>query len=154
MAIREVKSTIFGVIGAGYTAPNSVSRAGKITRVCGEVSNLAADNAGSTYLLCEVPSNWIMLPESLVLVDGWGFAQCVLGVKQDTDILLDILESAANANGDAIITRFGSNWNKPFWEQCGLSADPLAPLQLQLIGEADAAGAGTAKFDLHFASHI
>lgn len=154
MAIREVKSTVFGVTGAGYTAPNSVSLAGKITRICGEVANLSTDSAGSTYLLCNVPSNWIMLPESLILVDGWGFAQCVLGVKQDTDILLDILESNAEAAGDPIITKFGSNWNKPFWEQCGLAADPLAPLQLQLIGEANAAGAGAASFDLHFASHI
>lgn len=154
MAIRKVKSTVFGVTGAGYTAPNSASLAGKITRVCGEVANLATDNAGSTYLLCKVMPNWIMLPESLILLNAWGFAQGVLGVKQDTDVLVDIAVSGASGTGNAIITRFGANWNKPFWQQCGLSADPLAPLDLQLIAEADAAGAGTAKFDLHFASHI
>lgn len=156
MAIRTlVKSTIFGATGVGgYTAPNGASRQGQLTRVAGTVANLADDSSGSTFLVCEVPASAIILPESKIKGDGWGFAQFVLGCEQDPDILLDAATSGLSSSGTAIVAQFGAIWNKPLWEQCGLAADPLKPMRLILTAEADAAGAGSASFDLIFANHV
>lgn len=156
MAIVNLKSTIFGSYGVdgSYIAPDGGQRDGAIHHVAGSVSNAADDSSGSTYLLCTVPASFILLPESLLDAEGWGFAQTVLGITGAADGLLDAATSGLSASGDAIVARFGSDWNKPIWEQAGLAADPLVPVDIMLTAEANAAGAGIAHFDFRFANHI
>ncbi|HGG04229.1 MAG TPA: hypothetical protein ENK28_02130 [Aliiroseovarius sp.] len=154
MAIVNKKSTIYGSNATGYTAPNSASRAGLITRVAGTVSNEATDNAKSTYVLCDVPASAILLPESAIKTTGWGFAQAIVGVAAATTALLNVTKATGGATGNKPITIFGSNWNKPIWQQLGLADDPKVPLTLIVSTIADATGAGQIDFDLVFANHV
>lgn len=156
MAVVTKKSTVFGALVAsgGYQAPNSASAKGLPMRIAGRVSNEATDQTGSKYLLCEVPSSAIMLPESAIRTTAWGFAQAVVGVEGAPDGLLDVTRATGGATGNNPITIFTPNWNVPIWQQMGLASDPLKPVQIWVVAEADATGAGTIDFDLQFANHV
>ncbi|WP_226779014.1 hypothetical protein [Oceaniglobus trochenteri] len=155
MPIVKQKSSIFGTTGeAGYTSPNSSSRNGRINRVVGTVTCAATDLQGSEYLVAQVPSSAIMLPESAIRTTAWGFAQAVIGVKGDTDALLDVAKATGGATGNKPITIFGSLWNKPLWQQLGMAADPGHAIDLIVFTEGDATAAGTLEFDLSFANHV
>jgi len=154
MAIVNKKSSVYGTNATGYTAPNSSSRAGRITRIVGSVSCEATDNAKSTYVVCDVASSAILLPESAIKTTGWGFAQAIVGVATATTGLLNVSKATGGASGNKPVTIFGAKWNKPIWEQLGLSADPNKPLTLIISTIADATGAGAIDFDLVFANHV
>jgi hypothetical protein len=154
MAIVKLKSTIFGTTADGYTAPNGAQRDGQFHRAAGRVTNGAADNTGSTYLIAELPWSAIILHESLVRTDNWGFAQAVIGTPEDPDGLYDAAKGAS-ATGVALFAAFSAKWNLPLWQQLGLAAMPLkGPAQLMFVAEADAAGAGTADFDIRWVNHV
>lgn len=155
MAIVKLKSTVFGVTGvAGYTPPDSAARNGLIHRIAGRVTNAATDNTGSTYTLCEVPWSAILLHDSTLRTDAWGFAQAVVGTPEDPDGLYDAAKGSS-ATGVAVFAAYGAKWNLPLWQQAGLAAMPKTGLaRIQFVAEADAAGAGTADFDLRFALHL
>jgi len=154
MAIVTKKSSVYGSNAAGYTAPNSSSRAGRITRVAGTVTCAATDNAKSTYLVCDVPSSAILLPESAIKTTGWGFAQAIVGVAAAATGLLNVTKATGGATGNKPITIFGAKWNKPIWQQLGLAEDPKMPLTLIVSTTTDATGAGQIDFDLVFANHV
>ncbi len=155
MAIVKQKSTIFGATGvSGYVPPDSAARNGLIHRIAGRVTNAATDNTGSTYLLAELPWNAILLHDSTVRTDNWGFAQAVIGTPEDPDGLYDAAKGAS-ATGVAVFAAYSARWNQPLWKQVGLAAMPKAGLaRIQFVAEADAAGAGTADFDLRVALHL
>jgi len=154
MAIVTSKSSVYGTNATGYTAPNSSSRAGRITRVAGTVTCGATDSAKSTYLVCDVPSSAILLPESAIKTTGWGFAQAIVGVAAATTGLLNVTKATGGAAGNKPIVIFEAKWNKPIWEQLGLVADPGMPLTLIVSTIADATIAGQIDFDLVFANHV
>ncbi len=155
MAIVKNYSTVFGASADGIRqVPNSASRHGRVMVVAGKVTCLATDNLGSIYLLAPIPSSAIILPATLIKGDAWGFAQFVVGIEGAVDQLLDITTVSALTAGDPILAAFDAKWNKPVWEQAGLAADPMTPLNLMLTAEADATGAGQVDFDLHIANHV
>ncbi|MES2667925.1 MAG: hypothetical protein V4712_17710 [Pseudomonadota bacterium] len=156
MAIVNLKSTVFGVTGvAGYTAPNGSARDGRIHRVAGRISNGAGDSNLSKYLICELPWSAILLPPTAFMTTAWGFAQAVIGTDEDSDGLLDVARATGGATGNVPITIFGAKWNLPFWGQMGLASAPLKGFaKLYAVAEADATGAGTLDFDIHYALYL
>ena len=155
MAVVKLKSTIFGVTGVnGYQAPDSSALQGVFHRVAGRVTNGATDNAGSTYLIAQIPWNAILLHDSTIRTDAWGFAQAVVGTPEDTDGLYDAAKGAV-ATGVALFAAYSARWNQPLWKQLGLASMPNKPFaDLLFFAKADAAAAGTADFDIRYALHI
>ena len=155
MAIEFKQSSIFGSTGTtGYTAPNGSSRNGRINRVAGIVANSLTALTGSRYLICQIPSSAIMLPESAIKTTGWGFAQATIGTPDLLTGLLDVAKATGGTTGNKPITIFGATWNKPIWQQLGLAADPGHPVDLVVSTATDATVAGQIDFDLVFANHI
>ena len=90
MAVVKLKSTIFEGTGVnGYQAPDSSALQGVFHRVAGRVTNSATDNTGSTYLIAQIPWAAILLHDSTIRTDAWGFAQAVVGTPEDPDGLYD-----------------------------------------------------------------
>ena len=156
MAIRTVKSSVFGSTDANgrFTPDLGSSALGQLMRISGTVTNLASDNQGSVYHLCDLPVSCILLPETRIKVTGWGFAQAVVGVAGYTDQLLDVAVSGAAANGNAPITIFGAKWNKPIWQQLGMPAAPQNFVTLAVFTEGDATADGQIDFSISTANHI
>lgn len=132
--------------GAGYPDPHAV--AGTIRVATGTVANASDDSNGSSYLLCDLPSNCYLHPDTFFDVENWGFAAIRIGTKTDVDALVAVLKSAGNrvdpvAKGDA-------NHGKPLWETLGLAADPGGFIGLYAHAIADATGAGAMPFQIHY----
>lgn len=155
MAIVKLKSTIFGaLVNGAYVPPDGAQRDGHFHRLAGRVTNGATDNTGSTYLIAEIPWAAILLHDSTIRTDAWGFAQAVVGTPEDPDGLYDAAKGAS-ATGVSLFAAYAAKWNQPLWKQIGLSAMPTTPVaQLMFVAEADAAGAGTADFDIRYALHL
>jgi hypothetical protein len=155
MAIRNVKSTVFGLTGATYTPPNAAARDGKVHHISGTVANIVGDNTGSRYHLFTLPATAIILPQSLIRTDAWGFAQAVVGTVGFTTGLLNVARATGGAGGNALATVFAADWNSPLWEQLGMSAPPTQNMiDIEAFTIADATGAGTLSFDIWFADHM
>ncbi|MES2667455.1 MAG: hypothetical protein V4712_15255 [Pseudomonadota bacterium] len=158
MAIRtDVKSDIYGSSAVGaYAAPFASARDGKLHRVSGRVSCLITDNTGSRFLLCQIPTSAIILSNSFIRTDNWGFAQAVVGTIGLTTGLLNVAKATGAAVGNQLVTMFGAKQNQPAWQQAGLAAAPvMAPfLDIFAFGIADATVAGTMDFDITYANHF
>lgn len=113
----------------------------------GTVANLATDSNLSKYKLCTVPARGIPTADTFFDVQGWGFAQVVIGTETDTDALVDQTKATENivrpiVDGDA-------NHDKEWWEVLGLSAAPESGVvELWAHAEADATGAGSMVFQV------
>ncbi len=156
MAIVKVKSTVYGSTDAQgvFTSASGASALGHILRVCGTVNCLATDESGSEYTLLDIPASAVMLPESAIKTTGWGFAQAVIGIDDDTDALLDVTKATGGATGNNPITIFDAKWNMPIWAQLGMAEAPLNFITLKVFTAADATGDGQIDFDLLFANHV
>lgn len=155
MAIRNVKSSVFGLSGATYTPPNAAARDGKVRHIAGTVANLLADNSGSRYHLFTLPATAIILPQSLIRTDNWGFAQAIVGCVGFTTGLLNVAKATGGAGGNALATIFASKWAQPLWQQLGMAAAPAqSMIDIEAFTIADATVAGTLSFDIWFADHM
>lgn len=155
MAIRNVKSTIFGLAGTTYTPPSGSARDGKMHHISGTVANLAADNSGSRYHLFTLPSTAIILSQSLIRTDAWGFAQAVVGAVGFTTGLLNVAKATGGAGGNALATIFAAKWNQPLWQQLGMAAPPKqAMIDIEAFTIANATVDGTLSFDIWYADHM
>ena len=157
MAIRtDVKADTFGNVAAGaYAAPFASARDGRIHRTAGRVSALSTDNNGSRFLIAQIPTSAIILPQSFIRTDNWAFAQAVIGTIAVPTGLLNVARATGGATGNALSTIFGAKWAQPAWQQAGLAAAPAVPL-LDIFAHAiaDATGAGTIDFDIWYANHL
>ena len=114
------------------------------------VSNAASDSNGSKYFLIRLPSNVILLPQTTFDIQDWGYAKCQVGVDGALTGLVDIDDVPALSAVSRPIVFADAKWNKPFWQQMGLSADPLGELDLYINTEANATGAGTADYGIYW----
>lgn len=157
MAIRtDVKADTFGNVSAGaYAAPFASARDGRIHRTAGRVSALISDNTGSRFLIAQIPSSAIILPQSFIRTDNWAFAQAVIGTLAVPTGLLNVAKATGGATGNALVTIFGAKWAQPAWQQAGLAAAPVNPLMdIFAHAIADATVAGTIDFDIWYANHL
>lgn len=155
MAIVDVKSDAVDQGAGALKEPVDPIRNRALLRAaCGTVANGSTDSNGSVYRLATIPSRAILRPESLIDLQGWGFAAAKVGVARERGAVLDddgVLASVTVSGlsaPSAPVAVFGGKWGKPLWEAAGLAADPGGNLDVVITTAADAAGAGVAKFDL------
>lgn len=152
MAIIEGKSDlIHDYLDPSSVPPDPVQARGRLIVATGTVTNEATDSNTSMYHLVDLPSDCILQPGTFFDVENDGFAQIVIGTKTDTDALVDQTKATENiitpiANGDA-------NHGKRLWEVLGLAADPGGNISLWKHAEANATGAGSMLFAIHYLHH-
>lgn len=128
--------------------PMPTRRAGVRRAVISSVANAGTDSNGSMYKLASLPSHVILAPGTLFDVEAWGFAQVVIGTKDDTDALLDVARSAATTQSP--IAWGDANHGLELWQVLGLASDPGGDIDLYAHAEADATGAGSMPFVIEY----
>lgn len=121
-------------------SPGRITR-GSLVVSCGTLETTAADDIGSKYKLCSIPSNAVV-KQVLLSCDSLGTAGAVdIGIYQTTDnggavVDADFFASAqsltsALANSDVTFEANGAGASydksmveKPLWLAMGLTADP------------------------------
>ncbi|MEO1606735.1 MAG: hypothetical protein AAFU34_15565 [Pseudomonadota bacterium] len=152
MAIEHVKSTIYPDQSAGYAkAIYSTARNGNVTIYYGTVANAADANTGSTYTLCTLPASCSILPETLIRLTDWGFAQVQVGVKGAATSLINEARSDVNR---APVAVFDGKFGKPLWQQAGLASPPRGDLDIIVTAAANATAAGALPFAIQIANHL
>lgn len=141
MPVVNGKSNLF----AGDVDPARAR--GRPITVQASVFNGATDSAGSTYLLCRLPSAAILTASTTFKADGWGFAVTSVGTLTDVDALFQANKNAAHA---PITRNAAASHGKPLWELLGLASDPGGEIALYAHGIADAAAAGSMNFEIHY----
>ena len=156
MAIVNVQSSFFPAMVSGiWTPPFAASRDGKDHVIQGTVANGATDSSGSTYKLFTLPWTAILLPDAAFRTDGWGFAQVQIGPAEAPLGLLNAAKGVSTT-GQLPVTIFGTRWNQPFWQACGLASIPTDKPFCDVIVTtiAGATGAGTMSFYVPFVTHV
>ncbi len=149
MPIVKVKSDLFEDRDAGVRTPDPERKQGRPIVAAGTATNTDTDLAGSTYHLADLPAEAILDAATIFKVDGWGFATVSIGTQDDADALISVARSAgANVSP---ITRLGAQHGLPLWQVLGLAAAPAnGIIGLYAHGPANATGAGTMPFELHY----
>lgn len=152
--VTNYAEEIYGVPDANVPQlrgePDYAQKRGNRYIAGGSVANLAGDNNGSKYRLCRLPSNCILHPDTVIDLQSWGFTVANLGTDLDPDALLAVADTSALSDVSNPITLFGATWNKPLWEQLGMSSDPGGEIEISIHTAADAGGAGSADFEFHY----
>lgn len=149
MAVEEIKSNLVkDRFDPNTKSPDPLEARGRPIYATGSVANAVDGSSGSTYHLCDLPSNCLMLPDTFFDVENWGYAQVVIGTLTDTDALVDQTKVTENivtpiAQGDA-------NHGKRLWEILGLAEDPGGMISLYGHSEAGATGAGSMPFQVAY----
>lgn len=152
MAIVSGKSDlIHDYLDPASVPPDPVQARGRLIVATGTVANAADDSNTSAYHLVDLPSDCILMPGTFFDVAADGFAQIVIGTKTDTDALVD--QTKVTENIVKPIAEGDPNHNKRLWEVLGLAADPGGMIALWKHAEADAAGAGSMPFAIHYLHH-
>ncbi|MDZ7919981.1 hypothetical protein [Rhodoferax sp.] len=145
MPVVNVNSDIAGP----NTGVDPAKQRGRPFAATGSVANGATDSIGSKYLICRVPSEAILDTRTFFKVDTWGFANIRIGTFTDPAALVSqtrALEAVATPVdvGDA-------KHGMPFWQACGMAADPGGEIAVYMHGlVADATAAGTCRFEVHY----
>lgn len=128
--------------------PKAERARGRPIVAAGTVAHLATDLATSKYLLAEIPADAIFDPRTAFKSDTWMTgANIKIGTETDDDALYT---GAKGANIQPIA--FGdAKHGLPAWQVLGLAARPdTNVISLWLHAPADATGAGSAKFEIHY----
>lgn len=132
--------------GPGFPDPHALQ--GFLRVITGTMENAADDKNGSSYYLCDLPSDCYLDPDTAFWVASHGFATVNIGTEDDIDALIAIAKSGGNtvspiAFGDA-------NHGKQLWEVLGLPANPGGFIALYAHASGDATGAGSMKFTVKY----
>ncbi len=142
MAVVEVKSDIFPAPGEGAT--DALRSKGRVKMAIGQVACAADDSAGSTYLLCYVPSYANVHHDSIVVCGAWGHTNLKIGDYSGDNLIVDTTSAAATQQ--LPFTRAEVAGGQRWWEALGHASDPGGQLPVYAHGDAAAAGAGTLDF--------
>ena len=156
MAVANTKST--HITNADATPPvltNSSVSCGLLREASGTVETLAADDAGSVYRMCRVPSN-ARISSILLASDAiTGATAADVGVYKtaaDGGAAVDDDFFATNVDISTAATVFTevmleatatdiSKCEQPLWQLLGLSADPCIPYDIAVtVNDVTAAG--------------
>jgi len=152
MAIENKNSDlVHNYLDDASIAPDPVRARGRIIKVTGSVANAAADSAGSTYHLADLPSGCILDPATFFKVDNWGFAQIVIGTKTDTTALVNQTKAT-----EAMVTPIAAgdaNHGKRLWEVLGMAEDPGGNIGIYGHAAAAATAAGTMLIQIAYLYH-
>lgn len=149
MAVVKTNSNLIADLRAGDTPPDPESYRGHAVCATGTVANLATDNAGSLYHLCDLPAEAILDSRTEFDVTNWGFATVQVGTESDPTALINVLKSAGNTISPVAFG--GANHGKKLWEVLGLAAPPTSGvIELYAYGPANAMAAGSMLFEAHY----
>ena len=149
MAVVNLNSDIYRDELAGGQVPDAAKANARLFTITGTVSNGATDSQGSTYKLCELPSNCLLDESTAFDVQNDGYAQIEIGTLTDPTALVNVAKAAGNpvnpkGFGDA-------NHGKALWEMLGLAADPGGMIAIYKHGAAaGAAAAGSMPFRISY----
>lgn len=149
MPIVKGKSDLIADRDTGFPGPPPEQVRGRPIIAAGVVANAATDSAGSAYHLVDLPADAILDAQTGFKVDGWGFATVSVGTETDADALI----SVARSEDDIAlpVTRFGAQHATPLWQVLGLAEAPKSGvIALYAHGPANATGAGTMPFEIHY----
>lgn len=140
MPVRNKTSNLFG-------ADVDPARArGRPIVEAGEVANAADDDLGSRFLLARIPSAAILDALTTFKADTWGYATTAIGTETNTTALVNAARTAAHTP----IARMGTQHGMPLWQVLGMAADPGGEIELYAHALANATGAGTMRFEIHY----
>ncbi len=149
MPIVKGQSDLIPNRATGTGNPDPEKARGRPIVAAGTVTNSATDSAGSKYHLVDLPATAILDALTGFKVDGWGFVTVNIGTETDADALISIARSAG-ANVVPVV-RFGPHHGRPLWQVLGLTAAPASGvISLWVHGPANAIGAGTMPFEIHY----
>lgn len=156
MATENVKS---GAITNRDATPAVLTSAqgGIVRRVWGTAEAAAAGDAGSTYRLCEIPSNARAIRVVLATDDLGTTATLDVGIYQNTangsavvdaDFFASAVDVNAAAKAETMVSHESGVYNiddieKPLWEALGLSADSKRTYDVVVTSAGDIDAAGT-----------
>lgn len=139
MATVHLKSTPVTNATASPRVPNNPSvQGGEVKRAAGMVTNSAADDVGSTYRYCRVPSNATIKTVKFWSAASGATGQLNVGLYQTAEnggavVDADLFASAIDPGGGALsavdITHESGEYTyaeslTPLWQVIGLTADP------------------------------
>lgn len=154
MAVVDIQSEeVFGILDPATQvrgeADYTFARGTKYVAT-GRVANLATDNNGSKYRLVRLPSSAVLHPDTVIDLQSWGYAVATIGTDDDPDALLASVTIAGLSDVTSPIAHGDAKWGKPLWQQLGMAEDPRSEITLSIHTAADAAGAGSATFEIHW----
>lgn len=156
MATENVKSAAITNRDATPAVLTSC-QGGRVRRAWGTVEALAAGDTGSTYRMCEIPSNARAIRVVLATDDLGTTATLDVGIYQNTAnggavVDADFFASAINANSAAVAETMVSHESgayniddieKPLWEALGLTADSNRTYDVVVTSAGDIDANGT-----------
>ena len=150
MAIEHVLSNLIkDYYDSTSVEPDPARARGRPIVAAGSVANGASDSSGSTYHLADLPSDCILDSATGFQVENWGFAAIRLGTRSDVDALASVLKSAGTVVSP-IVKYAAASHGKPLWEVLGLADDPGGTIGIYAHAIADATGAGSMAFEIHY----
>ena len=147
MPVETKTSNLFMDARSDYGPIDPIVTRGYIQSATGEVDNAADAEAGSTYRLCELPSDCMIDPSSFVVVDGWGYGSVRIGTVDDDDALVSTTRSAAAVHYPVVAG--DARYDKRLWQLLGLPKDPGGVIALYAHGIAAPTVAGKLRFRIN-----
>lgn len=148
MAIENGASNLVPRTLGGTAHPDPHEVAGRMYVATGTLTTAADASDTSSYRLVDLPSNCLLHPDTIFDVENSGFAAVRIGTKTDVDAFVSVARSAATTHSP--IVAGDANHGKKLWEILGLAADPGGTIALFVHAIADATGAGTMPFQIHY----
>lgn len=154
MAVVDQKAPeVFGITDADtriYTPAEPTTQHGNLIRQAGTIDHAADDSNGSRYAVASIPSHAILDPASTIDLQSWGYAAATVGTADDDDALLASVTISGLGAASTFLAFNDAKWNKPFYEQLGMTDDPGGDIVIYIHTAADATGTGDAAFEFHY----
>lgn len=148
MAIRLNKpSDLITDARLDQNPPDPAKARGTVHVIAGTMTNLADDDSGSTFLLCQIPANAILDSNTKFSSAAAGYATIRVGTRASATALLN----AAKAAILSPIVMGDAKHGLPAWQQLGLAAAPdNNMIDLMFTAGANATGAGSMPFEVWY----
>lgn len=148
MPVVARKSDLVPDLRVSKAVPDPSRARGRSICAAGTVTHEATDSANSTYHLVDLPADCILDSRTAIKCDTWNMgANVTIGTLSDVDALYT---GAKGANLQPVAFG-GALHGLPLWQALGLAAKPADNvIALYLHGPANATGAGSAKFEIHY----
>ena len=127
--------------------PDPAKARGPIHVIRGTMTNLADDDSGSTFLLCQIPANAILDSNTKFSSATAGYATIRVGTRANAVALLNVAKAAILSP----IVMGDAKHGLAAWQQLGLAAAPDGNIiDLMFSAGANATGAGTMPFEIWY----
>ena len=127
--------------------PDPAKARGILHVIAGTMTNLADDDSGSTFLLCQIPANAILDSNTKFSTAAAGYATIRVGTRANATALY----TGAKAAIISPIVMGDAKHGLPAWQQLGFAAAPEGnTIDLMFSAGANATGAGTMPFEIWY----